>query len=99
MVDYKSELRDRERISQVDVIYRDFSKAFDRDWQFFQVFSGVPQGAHCSQLFFNIFVNDLNDVLENSTGIMYADDLKLYREIPLPNWPHINNLKLNIEEC
>lgn len=51
----------------------------------FQVFLGIPQGAHSSPLIINIFVNVLNDVFKNSTGSLYASDLKLYREILCPN--------------
>ena len=105
---------------QVDAVYTDFSRAFDRvnhnlliakpraigfhrrllNWleiflrgrvqvvrvgSFFsreiRVPSGVPQGAHCSPLLFNLFVNDLNQYIINCDFLMFADDLKLFKPV------------------
>ncbi len=104
--------------AQTDIIYTDFSKAFDQvnhailikklqifgfsgsllNW--FQSFlsgrhqivkylnftstqfnipSGVPQGDHLSTLLFNIFINDLPNVITNSNILLFADDAKLVK--------------------
>lgn len=140
-----------DRKGQVDVIYTDLSKAFDkldhnifltkldgfgfsarlieliRDYlsnrtQYVQCFgyrsgvyrqkSGVPQGSVLGPLFFNLFVNDLATKLSVDC-LMYADDVKLYREIGcredcdalqrginiFSEWCYINNLMLNVSKC
>lgn len=79
----------------------------------FGISSGVPQGSHCAPLLFNLFVNDLMGVINYSTFSMFADDLKLYKNIEqcddtlklqsdldaLWNWSSSNNLSLNIKKC
>lgn len=137
---------------QVDAIYTDFSKAFDRVchntlltklsrygfggpmllWlesyladrsqyvvvkgfqsEAFPVLSGVPQGSHLGPLLFNVFVNDIVDVIKYSKVHLYADDLKLVKVITdvrdsahlqadvdsLSEWSTRNNMSLNIEKC
>lgn len=137
---------------QVDAIYTDFSKAFDRvnheiliyKLQCYGIFgnllewfksylsnrrqivkiknymsaevsvtSGVPQGSHLAPLLFNLFVNDLNSVINNSKFLLYADDLKIYRIIEslcdceklqedldrLEKWCCVNGMELNAEKC
>lgn len=137
---------------QVDAIYTDFSKAFDRvchntlllklsNYGFggpmllwlgsyladrsqyvvirgfqsdsFPVLSGVPQGSHIGPLLFNIFVNDMIDVIKYSKVYLYADDLKLVKVIgeiqdsahlqsdvdSLSEWSVRNNMSLNVDKC
>ena len=40
--------------------------------------SGVPQGSLLRQLFFNIFINDLNFCVPNVSLWLYADDTTAY---------------------
>ena len=39
---------------------------------------GVPQGSILGPLLFNVFVNDLPDIVEHSTINLYADDTTIY---------------------
>lgn len=137
---------------QVDSVYTDFSKAFDRvnhdilitklerlgvsgsllEWissyltgrsqcvkygsslsSSIRVTSGVPQGSHIGPLLFNLFVNDLASVIENSNFLMFADDLKVFKIIENPSdaallqrdldglsrWCDANVLHLNLNKC
>lgn len=45
------------------------------------VFSGVPQASHCGPLLFLVFVNDINLFIKESTFLMFADDLKIFKGI------------------
>jgi hypothetical protein len=47
----------------------------------FEMQSGVPQGSVSGLLLFNIFINDLCDVINHSKCLPFADDLKVYRAI------------------
>jgi hypothetical protein len=44
----------------------------------FEVLSGVPQGSVLGPLLFNIFVNDLCNVIKHSRYLSCADDIKIY---------------------
>lgn len=141
-----------EEFKQVDAVYTDFSKAFDRvdhgiflnklcDLGFgtaalgwiesflvghqqkvrigsFQseaifVTSGVPQGGHCSPIFFDLFVNTIFDCFQNSDALAFADDVKIYKTINsirdqsllqddlnrLADWCRENKLNLNVSKC
>ena len=75
--------------------------------------SGVPQGGHCSPLFFNLFINDIKYCFQYSKPLLFADDLKFYRTISgaedqrllqsdlnrLVSWCENNKLKLNVAKC
>jgi hypothetical protein len=79
--------------TQVDVIYTDFSKAFDKlnhnillsklsafSSFRFTVNSGIPQGSNLGPLLFLLFINDINEIF-TVDSLLYADDLKLYWRI------------------
>ena len=40
--------------------------------------SGVIQGSVLGPLLFSIYINDIDDYIEHSTTLKYADDIKLY---------------------
>lgn len=74
--------------------------------------SGIPQGSVLGPILFNIFVNDLPDVV-SSTLLLFADDGKLYRAIKsvedcqklqtdltrLEHWADTWQLHFNPEKC
>lgn len=43
--------------------------------------SGVPQGSPLSPLLFLCFINDIGRVIQHSSFLLFADDLKLFRLI------------------
>jgi hypothetical protein len=137
---------------QVDVVYTDFEKAFDRvehdklllklhtfglsdsllrymasylrnrqqyvsfgnhisDNYF--TFSGVPQGSNLGPLLFTVFINDIGTYIKNSDFLLYADDLKLYRQVTsekdavklqedidgVMKWSIVNELYFSTPKC
>ena len=58
-----------------------------------QVSSGVIQGSVLGPLFFTIFVNDVDDVIQKSTIIKYADDIRIYRSFKSDVQSQINSNK------
>jgi hypothetical protein len=138
--------------SQVDVVYTDFQKAFDKvdhdillrklndvglcnrlilylasylykrqqyisycghDSECFYTYSGVPQGSNLGPLLFTLFINDIYKHINNAKFLLYADDLKLFREITclgdtellqrdidsLVDWSDLNKLKFSAPKC
>jgi len=55
-----------------------FNNIFSR---YIEVPSGVPQSSHLGLLLFNIFINDISRVLKYSKLLLYADDLKIFRQV------------------
>lgn len=138
--------------SQVDVIYTDYSKCFDRIdhdilsrkllsmgirgnlYRWFTSYvenrcqtvvlngyssraisipSGVPQGSLLGPLLFNIFINDVTSCFKHSKIILYADDMKVMKQVStsedalllqedlnnFQNYCLINKLDLNVSKC
>jgi len=46
------------------------------------VSQGVPQGSTLSPLLFSIFIGEMPDILQNASGIAFADDFTLYASGP-----------------
>lgn len=77
------------------------------------VISGVGQGTHSSPLFFLIFINDIKFFIKFCKFLLFADDMKLYREISEPLdtqllqndldsfylWCKSNGLECNTKKC
>ncbi|CAF4761859.1 unnamed protein product [Pieris macdunnoughi] len=138
--------------SQVDVIYTDYSKCFDKIdhnillsklssmgirgnlFRWFSSYvenrcqtvvlngyssrtryipSGVPQGSLLGPLLFNIFVNDITHCFQSSKILLYADDMKIMKQINsvadalslqedldrFQNYCVLNGLDLNVSKC
>lgn len=47
----------------------------------FSISSGVPQGLTLSQFLFVMHINDVNNFIRNEDFIIYADDLKIFKQI------------------
>lgn len=137
---------------QVDAVYTDFSKAFDKvdffvlemklkligvhgnllrwvisyvrnrgqavvaggyrsDWV--TTTSGVPQGSILASLLFDILINDIESCFHHSNILLYADDLKVYKDVQtiedcnhlqsdlnrFSDYCVLNRLHLNISKC
>lgn len=79
----------------------------------FKANSGVPQGSNLGPILFLIFINDLPEVITHSNCLLFADDMKFYREIgnlsdslalqadinSVYEWSHKNKLNFNISKC
>lgn len=79
---------------------------------FYKATSGVPQGSVLGPLLFLMYVNDVSSAIRNSSFLLYADDIKIFREINSFNdcrllqsdlcsfseWCKNNNLSLNISK-
>ena len=75
--------------------------------------SGVPQGSHIGPILFNLFINDLPNVIKLSNILMYADDVKIFLsynnccdQIHLQHdlnrfyeWCGANLMELNLKKC
>ena len=80
------------------------------DWA--RVVSGVPEGSICGPVLFVLFCNDVPSRL-NSSCLMYADDMKIVRQVRAPDdaddlqtdldrlsaWSDTWKLKLNPAKC
>lgn len=136
---------------QVDSIYLDFSKAFDRVshvhlvqklkvlgingqlWKWLNSYlmdrwlvvrfggaesfkipalSGVPQGSLLGPALFNLFINDIVEILP-AKCLLFADDIKIYGEVTsmedanilqtsldiISKWCSANEMSLNLDKC
>ena len=141
-----------EKGNQIDAIYTDFAKAFDRvphnllllklskigfhsqmlSWFRYYLIgrysvvsvdgfcsalyipiTGIPQGSIIGPLLFILYINDISNCFHNSKYLLYADDLKIYKEISSPNnisdlskdlqrvvrWSEYNGLPFNTNKC
>ena len=60
----------------------------------FECTSGVPQGGNLAPLFFLIYINDVSRVIKYSNCLLFADDLKICKEIR--SVQHTDDLKADI---
>jgi hypothetical protein len=49
------------------------------------VLSGVLHGSALGPFLFNIFINDVCDVINHSNRLIFADDFKVYRAMNSPS--------------
>lgn len=77
------------------------------------VASGVGQGSHIGPVLFSLFFNDLPGHILNSSFLMFADDVKIYKAINniedcillqqdisrFSDWLTLNGLQLSLHKC
>lgn len=79
----------------------------------YKTLSGVSQGSNLGPLEFTLMINDLPDVVEHATCLLFADDLKLLLKVDngddcrelqndidkVVRWSHENKLQFNLSKC
>ena len=78
----------------------------------FNAESGIPQGSNLGPLLFNIFMNDVHQVIKFSKFLLFIDDLKIFLKysdinelkllqndlISIEEWAHVNKVNFNLKK-